>query len=122
VTVLAEDIGIDVVGASFNCLVPKGTDLGDGDGHLLHIRVFSTAEDNQRAVHLALMAADVSSGQPPRPLGTLTLDGIRPAPRGRPRIELRLSVAASGQVEVAAKERPDGKVARLSCSPVAVSG
>ena len=117
--VLAEDIGVDV-GAGFTCLLPKGTELGDD--HLEYIRVFSTAEDDQGAVLLALLAADVGGGQPPRRLGTLTLDGICPAPRGRPHIEVRLRVAASGQVEAAAQERPYGKVARMTCSPVAVAG
>jgi molecular chaperone DnaK len=72
-------------------------------------QVFSTADDNQSAVtiHVLQGERDVSSGN--KSLGQFNLEGIPPAPRGMPQIEVAFDIDANGILHVSAKDKATGK-------------
>src|SRR5437763_7562673 len=72
-------------------------------------QVFSTADDNQAAVtiHVLQGERDVASGN--KSLGQFNLEGIPPAPRGMPQIEVGFDIDANGILHVSAKDRATGK-------------
>jgi molecular chaperone DnaK len=115
---LAEDIGIQTEDG-YTVLIRKGTEL---TGHLVLTEVFSTAAEYQRSVKLKVVAINPDADRAWRILGRLELAGLNPAPRGVPRIRLRLAVTASGLVEAGVHELGTGNFQTMACSPVAVDG
>jgi hypothetical protein len=95
--VLAEDIGIETLGGVLTPLL-----LGGECIPCTTRQVFSTAEDNQRAVTIVLAQGRSGAGQPARRLGRFDLEGIAPAPAGTPQIEVSVTVDAEGTLAVSA--------------------
>jgi molecular chaperone DnaK len=77
-------------------------------------QVFSTAEDNQTSVEIVVLQGERPIAQDNRILGTFRLDGIPPAPRGMPQIEVTFDVDANGILHVAARDRTSGKENRVT--------
>src|SRR6187549_327426 len=77
-------------------------------------QVFSTADDNQGAVtiHVLQGERDVSSGN--KSLGQFNLEGIPPAPRGMPQIEVTFDIDANGILHVSAKDKATGKENKIT--------
>src|SRR6202007_385302 len=77
-------------------------------------QVFSTADDNQAAVtiHVLQGERDVASGN--KSLGQFNLEGIPPAPRGMPQIEVRFVTDANGIMHVSAKDKATGKENKIT--------
>jgi molecular chaperone DnaK len=73
-------------------------------------QVFSTASDNQPSVEIVVLQGERPLARDNRILGTFTLDGIPPAPRGMPQIEVTFDIDANGIFNVTAKDRGTGKV------------
>jgi len=77
-------------------------------------QVFSTAADNQPAVDIKVFQGERKMASDNRLLGQFTLDGIPPAPRGTPQIEVTFSIDANGILEVKAKDKATGKEQQIS--------
>src|SRR4029077_10301694 len=72
-------------------------------------QVFSTASDSQPSVEIVVLQGERPMARDNRILGTFTLDGIPPAPRGLPQIEVTFDIDANGMLHVTAKDRGTGK-------------
>src|SRR3977135_977936 len=77
-------------------------------------QVFSTASDNQPSVEVVVLQGERPLARDNRILGTFTLDGIAPAPRGLPQIEVTFDIDANGILNVSAKDRGTGKENRVT--------
>ena len=100
--ILLEDVGIKTL-AGFSPLIEHGTVLP-----ATFSDDFSTGADNQVQVELEFSARDPEGGQV-RHLSTFLIDGIEPAPRGMPRIQVSVGIAESGAVSVSATHRATGR-------------
>ena len=77
-------------------------------------QVFSTAADNQPSVEIVVLQGERPMARDNRILGTFMLDGIPPAPRGLPQIEVTFDIDANGILNVTAKDRGTGKENRVT--------
>src|SRR5262249_38274250 len=77
-------------------------------------KTYSTAADNQPAVDLKIYQGERKMARDNRLLGQFTLDGIRPARRGEPQIEVTFNIDANGILEVKAKDKSTGKEQHIS--------
>jgi molecular chaperone DnaK len=78
--------------------------------------VFSTAEDNQPAVDIVVLQGERERAADNRVLGRFRLEGIRPAPRGVPQIEVTYDIDANGILNVSAKDKDTGAEQRITIS------
>jgi molecular chaperone DnaK len=78
--------------------------------------VFSTAEDNQTAVDVKALQGERELARENRTLGNFRLEGIRPAPRGAPKVEVSFDIDANGILTVAAKDTDTGKEQKITIS------
>merc|ERR1712054_722970 len=76
-------------------------------------QVFSTAEDNQSAVTISVFQGEREMAQDNKPLGQFNLEGIAPARRGMPQIEVTFDIDANGIVNVSAKDKASGKEQKI---------
>jgi molecular chaperone DnaK len=74
---------------------------------------FSTAADNQPAVTIHVLQGERSMAKDNRTIGQFTLDGIPPAPRGVPQIEVTFDIDANGILQVSAKDKATGKAQNI---------
>lgn len=79
-------------------------------------QVFSTAEDNQPAVDINILQGEREMAKDNRTLGQFKLDGIPPAPRGVPQVEVTLDIDANGILQVSAKDKGTGKKQEITIS------
>ncbi|MBK8324583.1 MAG: molecular chaperone DnaK [Betaproteobacteria bacterium] len=102
-------LGIETLGGVMTKLIKKNTTVPTKAQ-----QVFSTAEDNQGAVtiHVLQGERDVSSGN--KSLGQFNLEGIAPAPRGMPQIEVTFDIDANGILHVSAKDKATSKEAKIT--------
>src|SRR5689334_5938814 len=101
-------LGIETLGGVMTKLIQKNTTIPTKAQ-----QVFSTADDNQSAVtiHVLQGERDVASGN--KSLGQFNLEGIPPAPRGMPQIEVAFDIDANGILHVTAKDKATGKEAKI---------
>src|SRR6185503_10927274 len=76
--------------------------------------VFSTADDNQTAVDVHVLQGERQLARDNRTLGNFRLEGIRPAPRGAPQIEVSFDIDANGILTVTAKDKDTGKEQKIT--------
>src|SRR6478672_1469301 len=97
-------LGIETLGGVMTKLIQKNTTIPTKAQ-----QVFSTAEDNQNAVtiHVLQGERDLAAGN--KSLGQFNLEGIAPAPRGMPQIEVTFDIDANGILHVGAKDKATGK-------------
>ena len=79
-----------------------------------HSQVFSTAEDNQSAVTIHVLQGERKRAADNKSLGQFNLDGINPAPRGMPQIEVTFDIDADGLIHVSAKDKNTGKEQKIT--------
>jgi len=79
-------------------------------------QVFSTAADNQPAVDIVVLQGERAMSQDTKTLGTFKLDGIAPAPRGTPQIDVTFDIDANGILNVSAKDQGTGKDQKITIS------
>jgi molecular chaperone DnaK len=97
-------LGIETLGGVFTKLIDKNTTIPTQKS-----QVFSTAEDNQPAVTIKVYQGEREIAAHNKLLGEFDLQGLPPAPRGLPQIEVSFNIDADGIMHVAAKDRGTGK-------------
>jgi molecular chaperone DnaK len=97
-------LGIETMGGVMTTLIQRNTTIPTSKSE-----VFSTAADNQPAVTIQVYQGERKMAQDNRLLGRFDLDGIPPAPRGVPQIEVTFNIDANGILEVKAKDKGTGK-------------
>ena len=102
-------LGIETLGGVATKLIEKNTTIPTKKS-----QVFSTAEDNQPAVTISVVQGEREMAADNKPLGNFTLDGIAPAPRGMPQIEVTFDIDAIGIVNVSAKDKGTGKEQKIT--------
>jgi len=97
-------LGIETLGGVFTRLIDRNTTIPPKKG-----QVFSTADDNQSAVTISVYQGEREMAADNKHLGQFNLEGISPAPRGVPQIEVTFDIDANGIVKVSAKDKATGK-------------
>jgi molecular chaperone DnaK len=97
-------LGIETLGGVFTRIIDKNSTIPHKK-----TQVFSTAEDNQHAVEVRVYQGEREFAEDNRLLGAFTLEGILPAPRGIPQIEVNFDIDANGILNVSAQDKATGK-------------
>ena len=97
-------LGIETMGGVFTKLIERNTTIPTKKS-----QIFSTAADNQSAVDINVLQGEREFAKDNKQLGMFRLDGIAPAPRGIPQIEVTFDIDANGIVHVSAKDLGTGK-------------
>ena len=97
-------LGVETVGGVSTKIIPRNTTVPTKKSE-----VFSTAEDNQTNVEIVVLQGEREFAKDNKNLGTFRLDGILPAPRGVPQIEVTFDIDANGILSVSAKDNGSGK-------------
>src|SRR4051795_4461243 len=104
-------LGVETLGGVMTALIPRNTTIPTSKKE-----VFSTAADNQSAVTINVLQGEREFARDNRLLGTFNLEGIPPAPRGVPQIEVTFNVDVNGILTVAAKDKGTGKENKTTVS------
>lgn len=101
--------GIETMGGIMTRLIERNTTIPTSKS-----QVFSTASDNQPQVEIHVLQGEREMSADNRTLGTFILDGIPPAPRGVPQIEVTFDIDANGILNVSAKDKGTGKEQKIT--------
>jgi len=101
-------LGIETLGGVFSSIIDRNTTIPTRKS-----QVFSTAADNQTSVEIHVLQGERKMAADNRTLGRFILDGIPPAPRGLPQIEVAFDIDANGIVHVSAKDKATSKEQKI---------
>jgi len=102
-------LGIETLGGVMTALIPRNTTIPTSKS-----QIFSTAADNQTSVEINVLQGERAMAADNRSLGRFHLDGILPAPRGVPQIEVTFDIDANGIVNVKAMDKGTGKEQKIT--------
>jgi molecular chaperone DnaK len=106
VDVLPLSLGVETQGGVMSVMIPRNTPLP-----YRHQEIYTTARDFQDSVEIKILQGERPLAQHNRLLGVFALEGIPPAPKGAPRIEVTFDVDTNGILSVSAKDLATGKTA-----------
>ena len=109
--VLPLSLGLETLGGVMTKVIERNTTIP-----ARRTETFSTAEDNQTAVDIVVLQGERELAQDNRQLARFRLEGIPPAPRGLPQIEVTFDVDANGILNVSARDKATGKEQRVTIS------
>lgn len=102
-------LGLETVGGLMTTMIPRGTPLP-----ARRTEIFSTSEDDQTTLEITVLQGERPLATDNRKLGVVRLDGIPPASRGTPQIEVAFKISIEGQIEVTARDLASGASQTLS--------
>ena len=102
-------LGIETMGGIATKLIERNTTIPTRKS-----QVFSTAEDNQTAVDIRVVQGEREFARDNKLLGQFRLEGLPPAPRGVPQVEVTFDIDANGIVNVSAKDKATGKEQKIT--------
>jgi len=102
-------LGIETLGAVATPLIPRNTTIPTAKS-----QIFSTAADNQPSVEIHVLQGERPMATDNRTLGRFMLDGILPAPRGMPQVEVSFDIDANGILSVKAHDKGTGKEQKIT--------
>ncbi len=109
--VLPLSVGLETLGGVMTKVIERNTTIP-----ARRTEVFSTAEDNQTAVDVVVLQGERELASDNRQLARFRLEGIPPAPRGVPQIEVTFDIDANGILNVSARDKETGKEQRVTIS------
>ncbi|HEX4188724.1 MAG TPA: molecular chaperone DnaK [Solirubrobacteraceae bacterium] len=109
--VLPLSVGLETLGGVMTKVIERNTTIP-----ARRTEVFSTAEDNQTAVDVVVLQGERELARDNRQLARFRLEGIPPAPRGVPQIEVTFDIDANGILNVSARDKETGKEQRVTIS------
>jgi molecular chaperone DnaK len=104
-------LGVETLGGVMTKLIERNTTVP-----VRKSETFSTAEDNQSAVDIHVLQGERELARDNRTLGNFRLEGIQPAPRGAPQIEVSYDIDANGILTVTARDKQTGKEQKITIS------
>jgi molecular chaperone DnaK len=108
VDVLPLSLGVETQGGVMSVMIPRNTPLP-----YRHQEIYTTARDFQDSVEIKILQGERPLAQHNRLLGVFALEGIPPAPKGAPRVEVAFDVDTNGILSVSAKDLATGKTANV---------
>ena len=102
-------LGVETLGGVMTVQIPRNTTIPTRK-----VETYSTASDNQSGVEIHVMQGERKFAKDNRSLGTFKLDGIPPAPRGVPQIEVTFDIDANGILNVTAKDKASNKEQKIT--------
>ena len=104
-------LGVETLGGVMTKLIERNSTIPSRKSE-----IFSTAEDNQSAVDIHVLQGERELARDNRTLGQFRLEGIAPAPRGLPQVEVTFDIDANGILNVSAKDTATGKEQKITIS------
>ena len=102
-------LGVETLGGVMTAQIPRNTTIPTRK-----VETYSTAADNQSSVEIHVLQGERKFAKDNRSLGTFRLDGIPPAPRGVPQIEVTFDIDANGILNVSAKDKATNKEQKIT--------
>ncbi|HKE09039.1 MAG TPA: molecular chaperone DnaK, partial [Candidatus Acidoferrum sp.] len=102
-------LGVETLGGVMTVQIPRNTTIPTRK-----VETYSTASDNQPGVEIHVLQGERKFAKDNRSLGTFKLDGIPPAPRGTPQIEVTFDIDANGILNVSAKDKATSKEQKIT--------
>ncbi|MBV8515309.1 MAG: molecular chaperone DnaK, partial [Acidobacteria bacterium] len=102
-------LGVETLGGVMTVQIPRNTTIPTRK-----VETYSTASDNQSGVEIHVLQGERKFAKDNRSLGTFKLDGIPPAPRGTPQIEVTFDIDANGILNVSAKDKATNKEQKIT--------
>ena len=105
-------LGIETLGGVMTPIIPRNTTIPTSKS-----QIFSTAADNQTSVEIHVLQGERPMAADNKSLARFILDGIPPAPRGVPQIEVTFDIDANGIVNVSARDKATGREQKVTIQP-----